>query len=226
MTDDNRLRSNTPWSRREVLFGLGSSAAALAIGCQGDASAVTDASTLTDARVLDDGALCAPTRADLTGPFFEPGAPMRVQIADAAEPGERLVLRGTVRAADCTTPLAGVVVDVWQANRDGDYYPAGQEYRLRGEVTTDANGEFRVETIRPGNYLLGAGFRPAHVHFTFTRAGQRTLTTQIYFAGDRYHAPVDSCDTCGSDDALRIVALTGDAAAGWTGDLTIVLADA
>lgn len=85
---------------------------------------------------------------------------------------------------------------------------------------------FRVETIRPGNYLQGTGYRPAHIHFTFARAGYRTVTTQVYFAGDPYLAPVDSCGTCGSDDDARIIALTGNAAGGWTGDLRIVLAPA
>ena len=31
--------------------------------------------------------------------------------------------------------------------------------------------------------------------------------TQIYFAGDPYLAPNDSCTTCGSDDPARIIAL-------------------
>ena len=82
---------------------------------------------------------------------------------------------------------------------------------------------FQVETIRPGNYLQGTGYRPAHVHFTFTRAGHRTLTTQIYFAGDPYLAPADSCGSCGSNDPERIVPLAGDPSR-WAGELTIKLA--
>jgi catechol 1,2-dioxygenase len=170
---------------------------------------------------------CQPTRGDLQGPFFEPGAPMRIRIAEPDEPGERLELSARVLGPDCATPLAGVLIDVWQADRDGNYHAgAATNYRLRGQVTTEESGQFRVETIRPGRYPQGPSFRPAHLHFTFVHPGYRTLTTQIYFAGDPYLAPDDPCATCGSDDDARIVALAGDAAAGWHGTFEIVLAAA
>lgn len=212
-----RLDPRLELTRRQLLFGVAGTAAAGALGCGGGADGISDAF------VLEDGAICSPTRSDLKGPFFEPGAPMRVSIADATEPGERLMLTGRVLGPDCVTPLAGVVVDIWQADRDGRYYTAAQQYRLRGQVVTGASGMFQVETIRPGNYLQGTGYRPAHLHFTFTGAGHRTLTTQIYFAGDPYLAPADSCGTCGSNDPERILALAGDSA-GWSGEMTIKLA--
>ena len=84
----------------------------------------------------------------------------------------------------------------------------------------------RYDTIKPGSYVQGTGPRPAHVHYTFGRPGHRTRTTQSFFAGDPYLQPNDSCTTCGSDDAERIVPLSGDPDAGWTGSFEITLAAA
>jgi protocatechuate 3,4-dioxygenase beta subunit len=174
----------------------------------------------------DANAACVATRSDVLGPFFIAGAPMRVMIADANEPGERLQMTGRVLGPDCTTPVQGVHIEVWQCDRDGAYHSAAEQYRLRGWVTTDATGTFMVDTIMPGSYVQGTGPRPAHVHFTFTHPDHRTLTTQIYFAGDPYLQPNDSCGTCGSDDDERILERTGDAVAGWSAELVIKLAAA
>jgi protocatechuate 3,4-dioxygenase beta subunit len=169
---------------------------------------------------------CQATQADAVGPFFEPGAPMRVMIADANEPGERLLIMGQVLGADCVTPVAGVHIEVWQADRDGAYHTAAEQYRLRGWVTTDPTGAFMVDTIMPGSYVQGTGPRPAHLHFTFTHPDHRPVTTQIYFAGDPYLQPNDSCPSCGSDDPERILDRTGDAVAGWQATLRVKLAAA
>lgn len=148
---------------------------------------------------------------------------MRMAIAAPGEPGERLTVSGQILGPDCSTPLDGVSIEVWQADRDGKYHGVD---RLRGRATTPADGMFRIETVRPGAYLQGGGYRPAHLHFTFARAGHKTLTTQIYFSDDPYLAPVDSCKSCGSGDAERILILAGDAAAGWSGSVAIILAAA
>lgn len=161
---------------------------------------------------------CAPTRRDAEGPFYAPGAPSRMMLAGPEEPGERIRLDGVVVGPDCVTPIAGALLDVWQADKDGNYHDATKTaYRLRGTVQSDAEGRFHIETIRPGHYENGPGnWRPAHIHFTVSAPGHRSVTTQLYFAGDPYLAPNDGCPGCGSDDAARIVELTenGDFLAG------------
>jgi protocatechuate 3,4-dioxygenase beta subunit len=119
-------------------------------------------------------------------------------------------LHGRVVSADCVTPVAGVLVDVWQADAKGAYHEPGKTYRLRGQTLTDRDGKFQIRTILPGNYSLGGdAWRPAHVHFTFSAPGFASLTTQIYFAGDPYLSPNDGCGppTCFSNDPRRIVTL-------------------
>ena len=168
---------------------------------------------------------CVPTTPDALGPFFEDGAPMRSKIAEDGEPGERLVMNGVVVADDCVTPVVGALLDVWQADAEGNYFDAGADYRLRGRMLSGADGRFQVDTIRPGNYALSPGaWRPAHLHFIVAQAGFAPVTTQVYFAGDPFLPPNDGCTTCGSNDPARIVELAGDAAQGWTGELRIILA--
>jgi catechol 1,2-dioxygenase len=97
-----------------------------------------------------------------------------------------LVLSGVVRAADCVTPLAGALVDIWQANADGAYDGVG--YTLRGRLRTDDQGRYELLTLVPGRYLNGDTYRPAHIHYQVSHARAVPLTTQLYFEGDPFNA--------------------------------------
>jgi catechol 1,2-dioxygenase len=144
---------------------------------------------------------CAPTAADVLGPFYRGGAPARAKLADAGEPGEILVVSGTVYAPDCRTPLAGALLDVWQADSKGLYdidkpstLAEREPLRLRGRLLTDAQGRYEIETIMPGRYPIPPGLpglerfagrtRPAHIHFIVMHPMFGPLTTQLYFRGD------------------------------------------
>lgn len=119
----------------------------------------------------------APTPQDIEGPFYKAGAPARASLAEPDSKAEKLVLTGVVRSPDCK-PLAGVTLDFWQADANGDYDNRG--YRYRGVVTTDAQGRYRVETNLPPPYMG----RPRHLHVKLQRPGARALTTQLYFPGE------------------------------------------
>lgn len=235
--------------RRDFLAYLGLAASAAACGKSDSGASAADAALPTDAgadqppRAGEGGGAgavdaaqsdadsgpsadpaCSPTQADALGPFFRDGAPSRMVIADAAEPGERMVITGRVVDEDCR-PVAAALLDVWQADMNGDYDLDSVEYRLRGQVLTGEDGAYRIETIRPGNYPDLGGVRPAHLHFMIGKPGFRQVATQLYFEGDPYLAPNDSCTGCGSDDAARITPLvTRDGVL--HGELEIVLARA
>lgn len=210
--------------RRQALRWIGRTSVGVAglslLGACGDEASsglayAADAST----------AACPPTTSDVLGPYYRGGAPSRMVIASPTEPGERLRLDGVVVGADCA-PLAGAVLDIWQADKDGTYYEptAGEPYRLRGKLQSGSDGTWQLETIRPGNYKLGAtSWRPAHLHFTVSCPGFRPVTTQIYFEGDPFLPPNDGCTTCGSDDPARIVRLVAGAA-GLRAELRLALA--
>lgn len=148
---------------------------------------------------------CRPTEPDVLGPFYRFGAPFRSQLAGPDEPGDRLVLTGTVFSADCRTPLPGALIEVWQANHAGVYdtskpgnFTETTSFHLRGMLQTDANGQYEIETIMPGRYPVPPGLpglekyagmmRPAHIHFRVMDSLHVPLTTQLYFKGDPFIA--------------------------------------
>lgn len=111
-------------------------------------------------------------------------APWSARMAPAGEPGERLVVEGTVRG-DGGKPLAGVSVFAYQTGADGIYGPKGNsDPRLRVHLRTDARGRYRFETVRPGSY---PGTRiPAHIHFHVTPPGGRERVSEVVFEGDPF----------------------------------------
>jgi catechol 1,2-dioxygenase len=124
------------------------------------------------------------TESNVEGPFYVPDAqllerPYVLPMRDG-EPGERLVFSGTVRTPD-GSPLAGAVVDVWQASAAGEYanfHPTVPAGNLRGRLAADDLGRFEFETIVPPSYgipdtgataqlLESMGrhlIRPGHIH--------------------------------------------------------------
>ena len=167
--------------RRRDFLRTGAAALAWA-GCGGDGS-----SDGPDGGPLPDGAAgCATTASNIEGPFYTPGAPGRMVLADDSVPGQRLRISGRVlSAADGCTPLAGASLDVWQADSEGAY--DGEGFQLRGVLETADDGSYEITTIVPGHYLNGSSFRPAHVHVKASAPGRSLLTTQLYFAGDPYN---------------------------------------
>ena len=136
--------------------------------------------------------LCEETTEDIAGPFYRENPPWRVNLADG-ELGTPLTIRGVVYADDCQTPLQNAVVDVWQADTSGAYDNSSEAFRLRGQMQTNAQGEYEYKTILPGRYRNGATYRPRHIHYqvqhtTEAQNEPTTLITQLYFEGDEYLA--------------------------------------
>jgi protocatechuate 3,4-dioxygenase beta subunit len=111
-------------------------------------------------------------------------APWSARMAPEGEPGERLVVEGTVRGAG-GEPLAGVSVFAYQTGADGIYGPKGSsDPRLRVHLRTDRRGRYRFETVRPGSY---PGTRiAAHIHFHVTPPDGEERVSEVVFEGDRF----------------------------------------
>ncbi|MGH2717634.1 MAG: hypothetical protein ACRDJU_03500 [Actinomycetota bacterium] len=148
-----------------------------------------------------------PTEEAIEGPFYRPGAPFVANpgtlLRRPQERGAVLVVSGTV-VATSGEPLAGAVLDLWQASAEGHYSPgaAGDaspaglfdpsqpSFNLRGRLAAADGGLFEVTTRIPGAYrdppgsLSEAAMRPAHLHARITHPGYRTLTTQLFFEDD------------------------------------------
>ncbi len=147
-----------------------------------DASApYADGSVRYDA---GDQETCVLTRLDIPGPFFKPSSPERTNLLEEGDPGVQLALRGKILDAACM-PIAGAIIDFWQADDDGAYDNA--HFALRGHQIVGADGRYELTTIVPGRYLNGSQYRPAHLHCKVYVEGVEVLTTQLYFEGDPYN---------------------------------------
>ena len=114
------------------------------------------------------------------------------------EHGAQVVLDGVAR------PVAGVLVEFWQANAGGRYRHRNDSYLAPvdpnfggcGRTITDAEGRYAFRTVKPGPYPYrnrGNDWRPAHIHFSVFGSGfAQRLITQMYFEGDPLlsHCPI------------------------------------
>ena len=151
----------------------------------------TDPVTPTEPDPTDpENPICETTSADIEGPFYREDPPHRATLVSEDEPGRALIIEGYVYAADCETPLVGAVVDVWHADDAGDYDNSSDEFRMRGQMTTNAEGYYAYTTVRPGRYLNGSTYRPEHIHYkvTYETGGSDSvsLITQLYFEEDPF----------------------------------------
>ncbi|KAL2014653.1 hypothetical protein VTN00DRAFT_2178 [Thermoascus crustaceus] len=155
---------------------------------------------------LAEDAADAPTATAILGPFFRADTPHRKNgdnIVTGVDDGEMVFMQGRVVDFATKKPLAGAVVEVWEASTNGLYEqqdPNQVEHNLRGKFTTDEEGRYYLYCLRPTPYPVPndgpAGkllelmdrhpFRPAHIHLLVTHEGYRPLTTQIFDRKDPY----------------------------------------
>ena len=152
---------------------------------------------------------CALTKQEILGPMYNYGAPLiQDKLASDDEPGQKLILRGSVYSADCRTPLPGTLIESWHADdvgnydkkRPGDFLEPPQPFHLRGILKTDSRGRYEVQTIVPGAYPIppdvpgleeyGGLTRARHIHIKVLPFLNVALTTQLYFKEDE-HLPTD-----------------------------------
>jgi protocatechuate 3,4-dioxygenase beta subunit len=117
------------------------------------------------------------TAPQIEGPYFKPSSPERTELFEEGMAGQPIELVGFVLSRGCK-PLAGALLDFWQADDKGGYDNSG--FRLRGHQFSDAEGRYRLRSIVPGIYPG----RTRHVHVKVQPQGGRVLTTQLYFPGE------------------------------------------
>lgn len=155
---------------------------------------------------------CVRTPESPDGPFYLPSSPARRSLAEG-RPGLRVRLGITVASPvigpGACAPIAGALVDVWQADGDGVYSNVAGELQgadtrgqtfLRGHQMTDEAGYVEFDTVVPGWYvgpLPGPGVavyvpRTPHIHVKVYNES-KVVTTQLYFPDtllDRLYAEV------------------------------------
>jgi len=141
-----------------------------------------------------------PTPSQTVGPFFHLGL-VRVEWENLAADnpdGQRIVIEGRVLDGD-GAPVPDALLEIWQANAAGRYNhpddrrddkPLDPHFRGFGRVATDAEGRFRIVTIKPGP-VPGRGntLQAPHINVVlFARGLLRHLFTRIYFADESANA--------------------------------------
>jgi protocatechuate 3,4-dioxygenase beta subunit len=172
-------------SRRAFLAATAGLAGVALVSCGGDDDAAAEAVAETEppatvAPTSGPGPCTelSPTPRGSEGGHYRPGAPERTTLREGDVSGTPLRLDGRVLLPDCR-PVAGAVLDVWQADGTGAYDDTGT--RLRGVFRTDPTGAFSIPTVRPGAH----DDRAPHVHVKVAEApGGRIVTATVFFAGD------------------------------------------
>ncbi|HEY0524366.1 MAG TPA: protocatechuate 3,4-dioxygenase subunit beta [Stellaceae bacterium] len=159
------------------------------------------------------------TISEVTGPTFSGGGWAGPDLVDLThqhkgEPlGERIIVAGRVLDED-GRPVANTLLELWQCNSAGRYVhewdqhdaPLDPNFTGVGQVVTNAQGEYRFLTIKPGAYPwrnTHNAWRPAHIHFSvFGPAFATRLVTQMYFPGDPLLA-LDPIFQSTADEAAR-----------------------
>ena len=103
---------------------------------------------------------CRPTPTDASGPFGRGTPPQRARI------GSGHVLTGVVLSSVDCKPLARARIELWQANRNGDYTRS-----TSATVFADRTGRFRFEGPYPPSYEG----RPPHIHMRIFARGHEPL---------------------------------------------------
>src|SRR5438094_4952586 len=140
-------------------------------------TAAADTTTPVDDASTDATPQCHDTDDNIEGPFFKPGSLARDNLLEPGITGTIVHLSGRVMVEGCGGPLAGALLDFWQANDAGAY----DDVKLRGHQYAGTDGSYTLTTVRPGHYLNGAQYRPSHIHVKVGGVGgYLLLTTQLY----------------------------------------------
>src|SRR5216683_2163915 len=140
------------------------------------------------------------TPSQTVGPFFHLGM-VRAEWGDltAEDPaGEKIAIEGRVVDGD-GAPVPDAIIELWQANAAGRYNhpddpqtdkPLDPHFRGFGRVATDAEGRFRIVTIKPGPVPgRGNSLQAPHINLAvFGRGLLKHLYTRLYFADEPANA--------------------------------------
>ena len=107
--------------------------------------------------------------------------------------GERIRIEGCVLDAE-GRPIEDAMIEIWQANHHGRYNhpldeqdkPLDPEFMGHGRASTDVNGKYRFETIKPGS-VPGPGNTTQAPHINvivFARGMLSHAFTRIYFENE------------------------------------------
>lgn len=90
------------------------------------------------------------------------------KLGTIAEPGEPMIINGTIYQRDGKTPAPDILLYVYHTDNKGLYSPAPKQTtgtrhgHLRGWMKTDSQGRYQFSSIRPVSYPNSKA--PQHIH--------------------------------------------------------------
>jgi protocatechuate 3,4-dioxygenase beta subunit len=90
------------------------------------------------------------------------------RLTDSNEPGEPMVISGTIYKPDGKTPAPEIILYVYHTDAQGNYSPsknqknARRHGHIRGWMKTGENGRYQFTSIRPASYPNRQA--PQHIH--------------------------------------------------------------
>jgi protocatechuate 3,4-dioxygenase beta subunit len=110
-----------------------------------------------------------------------------IKIITNSEPGESMIISGTVYLPDGKTPVKGAIFSVWQTDANGYYIAGGggageRHPRIHGRLKTGPDGKYAFRTIKPGQYPSHT--TPAHIHGHISAPDFPEYPLIYYFEGD------------------------------------------
>ena len=114
--------------------------------------------------------------------------PSKIKMVTDDEPGEPMIISGTIYLPDGKTTAKGAVLSVWHTDSKGNYIKegggAGEEHpRIHGRMKTGPDGKYEFHTIKPAPYPNNSA--PAHVHGHISALGFPEYPIAYFFEGDK-----------------------------------------
>ncbi len=147
--------------------------------------------------------------------------PSKIALCTEDEPGEKMVIFGTVYEEDCATPVPGAVLYLYQTDARGVYSDEKENDKrpkLRGYLKTDAEGRYEIRSIKPGHYphIKSA----AHIHVHVEPPGRPEYGDSLWFAHDPVVSGIQDKKVAMMEQQPKdfgLVELTSDQAGVWRG---------
>jgi len=175
------------------------------------------------------------TPANALGPFYPAQKPADSDadltiVAGHAQRAAGTTLYTSGRVLDLQgRPLPNATIEIWQANAFGRYHHPGDsdasgrldpDFQAYGRLVADAEGRYRIKTIKPPPY----SGRAAHLHFNVA-SGRTKLTTQMFFEGEAGNERDFLYRNLSADDRRASTGKFGDRSSGMEADAVVTVWD-
>ena len=145
--------------------------------------------------------------------------PWKIVTVSDSEPGEPLIVSGTIYSPDGRTPLPGIDLYVYQTDATGVYTTSGgnnRNTRIHGLMRSGADGRYEFRTIKPASY---PGTRiSAHIHAYVSGPGYPEYwIDEFIFDTDPFVTDEVRSKFAGNGSFSPILKLTRDSDGVWRG---------